>query len=142
MQCLRPVHGGKPLLEPRYLRCPKKEQHVRIVLNKRLHRAVCAYEGCPLGFGTAPNRRFLHDTLSYHHPEDFMRELLVIVLIAGQAWCASVRDFKAKDDGSAKDTTAIQAAIEAASQQGGGVVFFPAGAYLSGTIHLKSNAFL
>src|SRR5277367_6114859 len=73
------------------------------------------------------------------NPEEFMRELLTILLLVEPAWCASVRDFKAKGDGSVKDTASIQAAIDAASQHGGGVVFFPAGAYLSGTIHLKSN---
>lgn len=39
----------------------------------------------------------------------------------------NVKDFGAKGDGVANDTTAIQSAINAASADRGGVVFFPAG---------------
>jgi polygalacturonase len=42
-------------------------------------------------------------------------------------------------DGSHLDTRAINKAIEAAAQVGGGTVWFPAGNYLTGSIHLKSN---
>jgi polygalacturonase len=51
----------------------------------------------------------------------------------------NVRDFGAKGDGFAKDTAAIQAALDRASASGGGVVSMPAGTYLAGTIHLRSN---
>src|SRR6266498_4028659 len=52
----------------------------------------------------------------------------------------NVRDYGAKGDGSTNDTPAIQAAINAASSAGGGVVEFPSGNYKSkNTIHLKSN---
>ena len=50
----------------------------------------------------------------------------------------NVKDYGAKGDGTAIDTKAIEAAIDAASKAGGGTVFFPAGTYLSFTIHLKS----
>jgi hypothetical protein len=53
-----------------------------------------------------------------------------------------VRGFGAKGDGKAKDTAAIQKAIDAAGTAGGGTVIVPAGRYLSGTIHLKSNVTL
>ena len=46
----------------------------------------------------------------------------------------NVRDFGAVGDGKTKDTAAIQKAIDA-----GGIVFFPPGVYLSGTLYLKSN---
>ena len=49
-----------------------------------------------------------------------------------------VREYGAKGDGVAKDTAAVQKAIDTAAQ-GGGVVFVPAGRYLCGTIHLKSR---
>ena len=52
-----------------------------------------------------------------------------------------VYEFGAKGDGIAKDTSALQEAIDLASARGG-VVVFPAGRYLSGTLHLKSNVSL
>jgi polygalacturonase len=50
----------------------------------------------------------------------------------------NVYEFGAKGDGNAEDTPALQAAIDLASARGG-VVVFPAGRYLSGTLHLRSN---
>jgi polygalacturonase len=50
-----------------------------------------------------------------------------------------VRQFGAKGDGKALDTDAINRAISAAAERGGGTVFFPAGTYLSFSIRLKSN---
>ena len=51
----------------------------------------------------------------------------------------NVRDFGAKGDGINIDGTAINKAIDDAANAGGGTVYFPAGNYLSGSIHLKSN---
>ena len=51
----------------------------------------------------------------------------------------NVRDFGAKGDGMALDSSAINKAIEAASIAGGGTVRLPAGTYLSTSIHLQSN---
>jgi len=50
-----------------------------------------------------------------------------------------VKSFGAKGDGKTLDTPAINKAIETATATGGGTVFFPAGNYLSVSIHLKSN---
>jgi len=50
-----------------------------------------------------------------------------------------VRTFGAKGDGKTLDSTAINKAIDAAAAHGGGTVHFPAGNYLSVSIHLKSN---
>src|SRR5215475_9710850 len=50
-----------------------------------------------------------------------------------------VRAFGAKGDGRSLDTTAINKAIDAAAAAGGGTVRFPAGSYLTFSIHLKSN---
>jgi hypothetical protein len=51
----------------------------------------------------------------------------------------NVLNFGAKGDGNTIDTRAINDAIEAASKDGGGTVYFPAGIYASYSIKLKSN---
>src|SRR5215471_13684880 len=50
----------------------------------------------------------------------------------------NIRAFGATGDGKTLDTAAINKAIEACSKAGGGTVYFPAGTYLSGSIHLRS----
>jgi hypothetical protein len=51
----------------------------------------------------------------------------------------NVKEFGAKGDSTSIETDAINKAIDAASAAGGGTVYFPAGNYLSFSIHLKSN---
>lgn len=51
----------------------------------------------------------------------------------------NVRAYGAVGDGVTNDRDAIEKAIDAAAVAGGGTVYFPAGDYLSTTIHLKSN---
>ena len=51
----------------------------------------------------------------------------------------AVTDYGAKGDGVADCTKAFQDAIEACHDAGGGRVSVPAGVYLTGAIHLKSN---
>jgi len=51
----------------------------------------------------------------------------------------NVLSYGSKGDGKTLDTDAINSAIENAAKNGGGTVFFPAGIYLSFSIHLKSN---
>ncbi len=51
----------------------------------------------------------------------------------------NVRNFGAKGDGKVLDSNAINKTIETAAKNGGGTVFFPAGTYLSFSIHLQSN---
>jgi polygalacturonase len=53
-----------------------------------------------------------------------------------------IRTYGAVGDGKTLSTTAINAAIEAAAASGGGTVYFPAGAFLSFSIRLKSNVAL
>ena len=52
------------------------------------------------------------------------------------------RQFGAVGDGKALDTRAINAAIDACSKAGGGVVYCSPGNYLCGTVELKSNVTL
>lgn len=79
-----------------------------------------------------------------------MRALFTILIIIsthfsyGQSPAKSlteynVRDFGAKGDGKTPDTDAINKAITAAADAGGGTVVLPVGDYLSFSIHLKSN---
>jgi len=51
----------------------------------------------------------------------------------------NVRQFGATGDGTTIDSDAINRAIDAAAANGGGTVYFPAGYYLSYSIHLKTN---
>lgn len=51
----------------------------------------------------------------------------------------NVKQFGAKGDSATLDTDAINRAVDAAASAGGGTVYFPAGDYLSFSIHLKSN---
>ena len=54
----------------------------------------------------------------------------------------NVREFGAKGDGSALETSAFQRAIDACFHDHGGIVLVPAGVYQIGTIELKSNVTL
>jgi polygalacturonase len=54
----------------------------------------------------------------------------------------SVRQFGAAGDGKTKDTAAIQRAIDASSAARGGIVYFPPGEYLTGSVVLKDHVTL
>src|SRR5580693_123909 len=58
---------------------------------------------------------------------------------AGTPGMFDVARYGAVGDGKALDSPAINKAIDAAAAAGGGTVYFPAGTFLSGSIHLKSN---
>jgi polygalacturonase len=71
---------------------------------------------------------------------------LVLLLVCGIARLTAapfdVKSFGAAGDGQTLDTAAINKAIDAAAAAGGGTVVFPAGNYLSYSIHLKSHVAL
>jgi len=54
----------------------------------------------------------------------------------------NIKQYGAIGDGKHVDSKAINKAIDAAADKGGGTVFIPAGNYLSGSIRLKSNVSL
>jgi hypothetical protein len=54
----------------------------------------------------------------------------------------NVKAYGATGDGSTTDTTAIQAAIDAASTAGGGIVVIPPGTYRCNLVYLKNNVYL
>jgi polygalacturonase len=74
-----------------------------------------------------------------------MKKLVLVLFIASLSVATyaqqyfDVTKYGAKKDSSAKATAAIKKAIDAAVKVGGGTVYFPAGKYLTGPIHLKSN---
>ncbi|WP_259070033.1 glycoside hydrolase family 28 protein [Mucilaginibacter sp. X4EP1] len=51
----------------------------------------------------------------------------------------NIKDYGALSDGKTVNTAAIQKAIDACYQNGGGRVYVPAGVFITGTFHLKSN---
>jgi polygalacturonase len=54
----------------------------------------------------------------------------------------NVAEFGAKADGKAIDTQHIQEAIEICSDNGGGMVYFPPGTYVTGSLHLRNRVAL
>ncbi len=63
-------------------------------------------------------------------------------VVEAEAGVFDIRDFGAVGDGKTLDTAAINKAIDACAQAGGGQVRFPPGRYLSATVHLKSRVTL
>ena len=64
--------------------------------------------------------------------------LLPCFVLSTSAAVLNVKEFGAKADGKTPDRDSINKAIEAAAANGG-TVYFPAGTYLTGSIHLRSN---
>ena len=76
-----------------------------------------------------------------------MKKALLTTLLFSCTFCTvpllartcSPNDFGAKADGKAKDTVALQSAIDACASGGGGTVVMKAGTYVSAPLVLKSN---
>ncbi len=62
--------------------------------------------------------------------------------VTGQQGVFDVRQYGATGDGKTLDTSAVNAAIDAAAAAGGGLVLFPPGTYLCFSIRLKSQIHL
>lgn len=71
--------------------------------------------------------------------------IITTILIAAscsadrQSGIYDITDYGASPDGKTLTTAAIQKAIDACADDGGGVVLVPKGEYLTGTLNLKSN---
>ncbi|MCA9733093.1 MAG: right-handed parallel beta-helix repeat-containing protein [Deferribacteres bacterium] len=65
--------------------------------------------------------------------------LFLPVISLSQPKFYNITNYGATGDGTTFNTEAINATIHAASENGGGTVYFPAGDFLSYTIHLQSN---
>jgi polygalacturonase len=62
-----------------------------------------------------------------------------MTLLSNNGTTFNVLDYGATSDGQTLDTGALQAAIEACSEAGGGTVYVPAGQYVTGSLFLKSH---
>ena len=76
-----------------------------------------------------------------------MKRLYTLLTLLGcclfiRAAVYNVKDFGAQADGTTIDSPAINRAIEAAAQAGGGTVYLPAGTYACYSIRLQSNIHL
>jgi len=122
---------------------------LRIHARERILNNCHCEEACPersrMGGNLMPpalNERFI---LSGAARKLFITLGLIILgqtAIAVAAGVFDVRDYGAAGDGETLDTAAIQKAIDACAQAGGGQALMPPGKYLSGTVHLKSNVTL
>ncbi|MFP4499852.1 MAG: glycoside hydrolase family 28 protein [Candidatus Hydrogenedentota bacterium] len=68
--------------------------------------------------------------------------VIVLLALAARAADFNVRNHGAAGDGETLDTTAIQAAVDACHEAGGGRVLLDAGTYRTGTVFLKSGVTL
>jgi polygalacturonase len=69
----------------------------------------------------------------------FLFSLLLLGAVCASAAVYNVHDYGATGNGTVKETAAIAKAIQTATHAGGGVIYFPPGRYLTGTITLESN---
>ena len=75
-----------------------------------------------------------------YYPKRFLLFCLFVSLFfASYAQTFNIKDYGAINDGKTNNTVAIQKAIDACFNNGGGSVYVPAGVFVTGTVNLKSN---
>lgn len=89
--------------------------------------------------GDTMNFKVIHSCFKKPFITLFLCFLIIPLGISAQNAHYNVKDFGATGQKEHLQTKSIQAAIDAAAANGGGTVYIPAGDYLSGTIHLRSN---
>ena len=72
----------------------------------------------------------------------FVLLMLAVALLPARADWYNIRQYGAVSDTTQLSTQAIQKAIDACSQNGGGRVIIPAGNYKTGSLVLRSNVHL
>jgi len=103
----------------------------RFVAISGLICAVLMVGGCSVGAGRIGSKRISETKAPFDMPE--IREPIF------PNRTIDIRDFGAVPGGIEKNTKAIAAGIAACAKAGGGTVLIPAGVWLTGPIHLKSN---
>ncbi len=73
-----------------------------------------------------------------------MKKIIITILCTFAVLSAQGKEYYAsqfgiKSNGTTLNTTSIQKAIDYISEEGGGILHFKVGRYLTGTLHLKSN---
>lgn len=73
-----------------------------------------------------------------------MRRILLLLsglfcLLSVRSQVFNIRDYGALPDAKTLNTLAIQQTIDKCAEAGGGTVYVPAGTFITGTIHLRSN---
>ncbi|RFM25770.1 glycoside hydrolase family 28 protein [Deminuibacter soli] len=69
----------------------------------------------------------------------FSLALVCFSWFALRAQTFNITSYGAVSDGSTNNAAAIQKAVDACNKNGGGMVYVPAGTFVTGTFHLKSN---
>ena len=77
----------------------------------------------------------------------FKKTIILFLFLSGLSYMPAdakynVLDYNVKSDGKQLTTHDIQKVIELCSEDGGGIVYFPAGEYLTGSLILRSGVYL
>lgn len=72
----------------------------------------------------------------------FLFYIFLTIQCIAQDHTFNIKNYGAVDDGKTINTTAMQMAVDACNKEDGGDVIIPAGVFIIGTVHLRSNVHL